>query len=188
MNKPTAGLVVLCFAMVACGGTPTLAPNDSSTNRAPVESGSDGASGTDGGATASSEVTPEAPGALQPNTIRIGSQVWTRTLPMTSGQCLVIKADGTLPDWSTVWGTVDGDDDTRFSANYKQDGTFESELTNNFDQYWGAGTRFQGDEADLVIELDFENLIVSGNGTFKSLTTGELAKGSFLFTCEPEDQ
>lgn len=174
--------------MVACGGTPTSGANERTTPGVTAESGSDGPSAPEPGAAASSEVTPEGPGALQPNTIRIGSQVWTRTLPMTSGQCLVIKADGTLPDWSTVWGTVDGDDDTRFSANYKQDGTFESELTNNFDQYWGAGTRFQGDEADLVIELDFENLIVSGHGTFRSLTTGELAQGSFLFTCEPEDQ
>lgn len=188
MNEPTAGLVVLCLVMVACGGTPTQATIESSTDRAPVESGSDEASGTEGGTTASGEVTPEAPGSLQPNTIRIGSQVWTRTLPMTSGQCLVIAADGTLPDWGTVWGTVDGDDDTRFSANYQQDGTFESQITNNFDQYWGAGTRFQGEEADLVIELDFENLILSGSGTYTSLTTGELAKGSFLFKCEPEDQ
>ena len=173
--------------MIACGGTPTPAANDVSTPGVTAEPAGD-PNDNEAGATDSDEITPEAPGTLQPNTIRIGDQVWTRTLPMSSGQCLVIEADGTLPAWSTVWGTLDGDDETRFSVNYNQDGTFESEITNNFDEYWGAGTRFQGDEADLVIDLDFENLTVTGNGTFTSLTTGERARGSFFLTCEPEDQ
>jgi hypothetical protein len=124
---------------------------------------------------------------LAPNTIRIGDQVWERTLPMTTGQCFLSTAAGGIPDWGVAWGTLDGDEDIRFSASAKQDGSFEVEVINFVDMQWGAGPRFQQEESDLVVELDFDTLTISGHGTFRSLPTGERAMGSFEFTCEPEE-
>jgi hypothetical protein len=133
------------------------------------------------------EVIPEPSGPVELNTIRIGSEVWERTLPMTTGQCFLYEDDGTLPTSGNVWGTLNGDEDTRFSANYGQDGTFESEDSNNQDVYWIAGERSPGAD-DLTIELDFDNLMISGSGSFTSLTTGATASGSFQFQCDPADQ
>lgn len=178
--------------LAACGGGTTEPDNGGSQEPAPASNdGSDadagqagaGDSGDDG--VASDEPTPEASGPLGENTIRIGDQTWERTLPMTTGQCFLFEDDGTLPDSGTAWGTLDGDEDLRFAARYQQDGTFESEVSNNHDMYWGSGPRFGED--DLVIELDFDTLTISGNGTFASLITGERAMGSFQFTCEPEE-
>jgi hypothetical protein len=184
--------VVLAIVLTSCGGTGAAPAGDDAPGTTVAGQPGSGETGGTAGVSpgsADDEVTPEASGALEPNTIRIGSQVWHRTLPMTSGQCVVFKTDGTLPDWGNVWGPLDGDDDTlRFAARYGQDGTFEAQVSNDFDIYWGAGTRFQAEEADLVIELDFDNLMVTGNGTFRSLNTGESAMGSFTFTCQPEDQ
>lgn len=105
---------------------------------------------------------------------------------MTTGQCFLSEDDGTLPTSATAWGTLNGDEDLRFSARYQQDGSFESEVSNNHDMYWGSGPRFGED--DLVIELDFDNLTISGHGTYTSLITGDRAMGSFQFICEPEEE
>lgn len=134
----------------------------------------------------SSEVIPEPDEPLDMDTIRIGSQVWERTLPMTTGQCFVYEDDGTLPDSGTAWGTLDGDDDIRFSANYNQDGTFEAEVSDSERLYWIAGARSANPD-DLTVELDFDALTITGEGVFNSLTTGETAHGSFAFQCEPEE-
>ncbi|CAN5875173.1 hypothetical protein BH23ACT4_BH23ACT4_00050 [soil metagenome] len=39
-----------------------------------------------------------------------------------------------------------------------------------------------------MIELDFDALTISGSGTFFSIVTQERARGSFQFTCEPEEE
>lgn len=176
----------------ACGGGTTEPEGDDTPVTTP--SSNDG-SATDNGETdpgdggnesfGSDEVLPEASGPLGENTIRIGDQTWERTLPMTTGQCFLFEDDGNLPDTGTAWGTLDNDEELRFAARYNQDGSFESEVSNSHDMYWGSGPRFGED--DLVVELDFDTLTISGNGTFVSLITGERAMGSFQFTCEPEE-
>lgn len=178
--------------IAGCGGGSTEPGNDTIPESAPT---TDGGSGTDSvaahpddsgnAAAASDEPIPEASGPLGDNSIRIGDQTWERTLPMTTGQCFLFADDGTLPDSGNAWGTLDNDEDLRFAARYNQDGTFESEVSNNHDMYWGSGPRFGED--DLVVDLDFDTLTISGHGTFVSLITGERAMGSFQFTCEPEE-
>lgn len=191
MKRSTFALVVAFVMVAGCGGDDTSpiqpgAAGSVTTNSNQSDAGDGSGAGGSGGSGAGDEVTPEASGPLAPNTIRIGDQVWERTLPMTTGQCFLYEDDGTLPDSGTAWGTLDGDEDLRYAASYNQDGTFEAEISNNLDMYWGSGPRFQED--DLVVELDFDTLTITGEGTFRSLTTGERAEGSFVFVCEPEDQ
>jgi len=181
-----AGLMVI---VGACGSVQELsdaantASNEAANNetdpQAPGDTGAPGAT-ADGQAAA-----PEPSGDVAMDTIRIGNDVWSRTLPMTTGQCFVFEDDGTLPTSGTVWGTLDGDDELRFAARLSQDGTFEAEISNDSDMYWLAGERAP-DPKDLSIELDFENLTITGSGTFYLANTGELASGSFAFQCEEE--
>jgi len=127
---------------------------------------------------------PEPVGPADMNTIRIGSQVWERTLPMTTGQCFVQNVEG-LPPSGTAWGTLDGDEGIRFSANQRQDGTNEAEVDDQDNFYWIAGPRSSGPD-DLEIELDFDALTIIGQGTFTNVLTGETAAGSFAFQCEDD--
>ncbi len=190
-SKVFTGLALLAMVLAACGGDdagslPGEAQATVPTEGDQPEAGDPGQGGSGDASTGgSAEPTPEASGLLGENTIRIGNQTWERTLPMTTGQCFLYEDDGTLPDSANAWGTLDGDDELRFAARYQQDGTFESEVSNSEDMYWGSGPRFGED--DLEIELDFENLTISGSGTYVSLITGERAMGSFQFTCEPEE-
>jgi len=119
------------------------------------------------------------------NTIRIGSTVWARTLPMTTGQCFVFEDDGTLPDSGVAWGTLNGDDDIRFRAAYSQDGTFEAEVVDENAYFWMAGPRSPGPD-DLVVELDFDTLTISGSGSFANALNTDVVQGTFEFQCEPE--
>jgi hypothetical protein len=180
LRMTTAAVALL---VAGCGGATEGLPNSSVPTE--PEAGQTTLTEPTGGAI-TSEVLPEASGPLPDNSIRIGDQVWMRTLPMTSGQCFLYEDDGTLPTSGTVWGTLDNDEGLRFSARYGQDGGFESEVSNNLDMYWGSGQRFG--EEELTIELDFDALMVTGTGIFKSLTTGQRAYGSFTFTCDPIDQ
>lgn len=190
-SRKSVLFVVVFMFPAACGGGITEPEGVNTTQVSAVDDGSApdagqddaGDSGDDG--LSSDEPTPEASGPLGENSIRIGDQTWERTLPMSTGQCFLFEDDGTLPDSGTAWGTLDNDEDLRFAARYQQDGTFESEVSNNHDMYWGSGPRFGED--DLVIELDFATSTISGNGTFVSLITGDRAIGSFQFTCEPEE-
>ncbi len=185
------GLALLAMVLAACGGDDaaslpevdqTTVPGEDEQSDSGESVQGDTGDPSNGG---SDEPTPEASGPLGENSIRIGDQTWERTLPMTTGQCFLYEDDGTLPDSASAWGTLDNDEDLRFAARYGQDGSFESEVSNNEDMYWGSGPRFGED--DLEIELDFENLTISGSGTYVSLITGERAVGSFQFTCEPEE-
>ncbi|TFG66854.1 MAG: hypothetical protein E4H24_07460 [Thermomicrobiales bacterium] len=108
---------------------------------------------------------------------------------MTTGQCFLSEADGTYPTWGTAWGSLDGNDDLRFSAKLGQDGTFGSEVTGPGDSslFWIAGER-SPEVHDLVVELDIDAQTIKGSGTFYSLTTNKLASGSFEFICEPAAQ
>ncbi len=175
-------IALISLAATACGGA--TIPDDPAIGDQATSQPGDGSPGNaePGGGGASSEPAPEPAGPVEPNTIRIGSQVWARTLPMTTGQCFLQADDGTLPDSGTVWGTLDGDETLRFSVSYGQDGTFESEISNNADMYWIAGSRAPLD--DLVVELDFATQTISGGGTYTLLNTGETASGSFEFVCE----
>jgi hypothetical protein len=130
----------------------------------------------------SSNPAPEASGPVAMNTIRVGSQVWERTLPMTTGQCYLQEDDGNLPTSASVWGTLDGDENLSFSVRVNQDGTFEASLDNNLDFFWIAGPR-SSEVDDLVVELDFATQTIRGSGTFVNAGRSETAIGSFEFRC-----
>ncbi len=191
-SSSVSGLVVgLALCLVGCGGGddssglfPTggdVAVDDAAaTDTAPPDSAPTD-SGTDAARTDTGAIEPEPPGDVAMDTIRVGSQVWERTLPMTSGQCFLFEDDGTIPTNGVAWGTLDGDDDLHFSAGMSQDGTFSAELDNNYDFYWVAGAR--GGRDDLTVELDFAAQTITGSGVFHNLTTGQLAEGSFAFQC-----
>ncbi len=119
-------IATLALATTACGGAESVATETAPDGFVDGESSDDpqGSSGSGGGGQ-TGDVEPEPAGAVEPNTIRIGSQVWKRTLPMTTGQCFLFKDDGTLPTSANVWGTLDGVEDSHFSASVQQDGTFE---------------------------------------------------------------
>ena len=131
---------------------------------------------------AANGVMPGGPAEM--NTIRIGDEVFERTLPMTSGQCFLYEADGTLPTSATVWGTVDDDDGTHFAVSYGQNGDFEAQVDSP-NYHWLAGTR-NGEIDELSIELDFDAQIIKGSGIFTNFLTGESAEGTFEFMCEGE--
>ncbi len=181
-------IATLALATTACGGAESVATETAPDGFVDGESSDDpqGSSGSGGGGQ-TGDVEPEPAGAVEPNTIRIGSQVWKRTLPMTTGQCFLFKDDGTLPTSANVWGTLDGVEDSHFSASVNQDGTFEAGINGPGDStlYWQAGQR-NPEVNDLVIELDFEAQTITGHGTFHSLTERRSASGSFEFICEPE--
>ncbi len=188
VRKLMVSLAASTLLLAACGGDDSSAPDTAapeSESEAEVEdSASDG--GGDSQEAESDTADPPPAGPVEVNTIRIGSQVWSRTLPMTTGQCVVFEDDGTLPDSGFAWGTLDGDDDIRFSANYGQDGTFESEVVDENEFFWIAGPRSPGPD-DLVIELDFDALTISGSGSFANAFNSDVEQGSFVFQCEPED-
>jgi len=170
--------LLLVSATIACGGGDDFSALQS---QQPDNSGS-GQASNDGPNTGSSS-GPVGPADL--NTIRIGDQVWMRTLPMTTGQCFLYENDGTLPTSATVWGTLNNDDSLHFSVNYTQEGTFEAQVDNDVDMYWVAGER-NGEINDLTIELDFKEQTIRGSGTFTNFTRGGNAQGSFAFQCEED--
>ncbi len=185
------GLAVLA----ACGGDdpPGGLSNPSEGIEAPADGTQAADAGTDDGAdggtgddvSGDAGEVPEPVGPADMDTIRIGSEVWERTLPMTTGQCFVQNVDG-LPPSGVAWGTLDGDDGIRFSASQNQDGTNEAEVDDQESFFWVAGPRVADGPDDLVIELDFDALTIVGQGTFTNLFTGETAPGSFAFQCEDD--
>ena len=191
MKFSIAALAVLVTVVASCGGdgdstsesADTSGQGDTSAQTADAVAADTEAPDEDAGDESSDAGSESEPvGPAEPNTIRIGSQVWERTLPMTTGQCFLNEDDGTLPTSATVWGTLDGDEELGFLVSQNQDGTLEAELDNNVDMYWLAG--YRGPETDdLVIELDFDTQTISGSGTFTLLNTGETASGSFEFVC-----
>jgi hypothetical protein len=191
MTKRVFLVVILALALAAagCGGSDSSDDAGTTTpSTAPSVDDADSGNGTGGQANDGSggEPTGEPIGPAAMDTIRIGSETWTRTLPMTSGQCFLYEDDGTLPTTGVAWGPLDGPDGIRFSATHNQDGTFEAEVSNDTNVYWFAGPRSPGVD-DLVIELDFDALTITGSGTFTSVL-GDVAQGSFAFQCDPADQ
>jgi hypothetical protein len=170
--------LALFSAILACGG------DDFSDLKSQQEQDNTG-----GGQTSSqSSDAGQSSGPVGPadiNTIRIGDQVWMRTLPMTTGQCFLYEDDGSLPTSATVWGTLNNDDSLHFSVSYTQEGTFQAQVDNDSDMYWVAGER-NGEIDDLTIELDFEAQTIRGSGTFTNFVGGGNAQGSFAFQCEEE--
>ncbi len=182
-------ITFMAMAVAACSDADTTTSDPASGEQAAGQSpaaqggaaaGSDQSQGTGQDSPA---IEPEPAGPVEPNTIRIGSQVWKRTLPMTTGQCFLFKEDGTLPTSGVAWGTLDGNEDLHFSAKLSQDGTFESDVNDGQALYWVAGERSPGVH-DLAVDLDFDTQTISGHGTYESLVTGKRASGSFEFTCE----
>ncbi len=180
--KPIAVLsTVFAVVVVSCGGddlgnldlpaVDTAAPDASGELEADVDEDSEPGA------------APESVAPADMNTIRIGSQVWERTLPMTTGQCFVQNVDG-LPPSGVAWGTLDGDDDVSFSAGQSQDGTNEARVEDQETYYWIAGPGVADGPDDLEVELDFDALTIRGQGTFSNVFTGETAPGSFAFQCE----
>jgi hypothetical protein len=191
MRKLIVPVAVLAILFTACGGddsssSDTVASGDTAGEVA--DSASDASDDSEQPTSDASEdaSAPAPSGPVEMNTIRIGSTTWSRTLPMTSGQCFLYEDDGTLPTSANVWGTLDGDDDIRFSANYGQDGTFEAEVVDESAFFWIAGRR-SPEVDDLVIELDFEALTITGSGTFANVGSVDPEQGAFAFQCEPED-
>ncbi|CAN5875203.1 hypothetical protein BH23ACT4_BH23ACT4_00060 [soil metagenome] len=50
---------------------------------------------------------------------------------------------GLSPPSGTAWGTFDNDDDLRFNASQKQDGTFEVQVSDDDRMFWGFGSNVQ---------------------------------------------
>lgn len=169
-------IAIVMFSL-ACGGDGLSIPQAPTPETAGQEQNSGGASQNSGDA---GGVTPGGPAAL--NTMRIGDEVFERTLPMTRGQCFLYEADGTLPTSATVWGTMNGEDGTHFSVSYGQDGKFGAQVDSS-NYHWLAGER-NGTIDDLSIELDFDTQTIRGAGIFTNFFTGENAEGSFEFMCE----
>ena len=189
MRTAVVCLVAGVTALAACGdddppgALSELADDASAPGTQSGDGSGDDASGDD--ASSGDAAAPEPVGPADMDTIRIGSQVWERTLPMTTGQCFVFEDDGVLPSSATAWGTLGGDDDVRFSVSANQDGTFEADVESENEYWWLAGPRSSGPD-DLVVELDFDALTVTGQGTFTNLYTGETAAGSFAIQCEDD--
>jgi hypothetical protein len=187
LKTVTALLTVLLLsaAVMACGDDDDFsALQQQDRDQTQQSDGSGGQASSDSSGGDASSEAPVGPAAM--NTIQIGDQVWSRTLPMTRGQCFLYEDDGTLPTSGTVWGTLNNDDSLHFSVNYNQDGTFEAQVDNDTDLYWLAGER-NGTVNDLTIELDFDALTITGSGTFTNVVGNKNAQGSFAFQCEPEE-
>lgn len=178
-------VIVTVVALVAtgCGSDDPLTTGPPAVEDDATDSGTSAVPDASAAPDADSK-SAEPVGPAEMNTIRVGSQVWERTLPMTTGQCFVQNVEG-LPPSGVAWGTLDGDDDIRFSANKNQDGTNEAEVDDEESYYWLAGPRSSGPD-DLEVELDFEALTIVGQGTFTNVFTGETAAGSFAFQCEDD--
>lgn len=188
--KPLCALVLLVgLITAACGGdddtsnTATAEPSTPTTAAGGSGNSGGGGSGGSAGGGAAAANTPIGPVAA--NTIQIGDTTWTRTLPMTTGQCFLQESES-LGNSAVGWGPLDGDHSIRFSANQNQDGTFEAEVRDDERIFWIAGPRSPGVD-DLEIELDFNALTIVGEGTFSTIL-GDSAPGSFHFECLPEDQ
>ncbi len=185
MRNLVAVLMVTGLVMAGCGGT-DLGVDAAQDTSPSSDQGSQetqagaGESGDDAGQTSADDPTPEGSGPLDVDSIRIGSNVWHRTLPMTRGQCFLQPDDGTLPDSGVAWGTLDNDDNLSYAANYNQDATFEAEVSSDT-MFWVAGVRTG---SELSIELDFAADTIRGEGLFNNLHTDEWAYGSFQFTCD----
>lgn len=182
MRRLLAIVFVMVLVVAGCGGDDDAGGGEGAgdNNAGAFSEDPSGDNTSDGGN--ADDPTPEASGPLDPDSIRIGSEVWNRTLPMTTGQCFVFKDDGNLPDSAVAWGTLNNDDGLSFSADYGQDGTFGAEVQGE-NMYWVAGQR---SGTDLTIELDFDNLTITGEGIFNNLHTNEFAYGSFHFVCEDD--
>lgn len=182
---------LVAFGVVAasCGGDGLVEPGavvaPVSTVSTGDDSGADDGSEGDGGEAGDQAIEgPVSVGPAAMDTIQIGSQVWQRTLPMTTGQCFVQNIEG-MPPFAVAWGTLDGDDDVRFTAGQNQDGMFNAEVEEDDAFFWMAGPRSTGPD-DLVVELDFDALTITGEGTFTNFYTGESAPGAFAFQCEDD--
>jgi hypothetical protein len=187
MRKLMVSFAVSAMLFAACGGDDLSSPSPQDAQDESGDANNVATENDEDDVQAESDVVdvePSGPVAL--NTIRIGSTVWARTLPMTSGQCFLYEDDGTLPTSATAWGTLDGNDDIRFAAQYSQDGTFEAEVVDENAFFWIAGPRSPGPD-DLEIELDFDTLTISGSGSFANAANADVVRGSFEFQCEPED-
>lgn len=191
MRIPVTLVALIAVATAACGGAaPTTAdPAVGGQSSAGTQGGASAGAGQSGGtAPDAGAIEPEPAGPVEPNTIRIGSQVLERTLPMTTGQCFLFEEDGTYPTWGAVSGSLDGNEDLRFSAKVSQDGTFSAVVNDNTSDPTMAGPSWYAGEGsgltDLVVELNLDTQTISGHGTFKSAGYGKLASGSFEFICE----
>jgi len=141
---------------------------------ADIDPGDQGSS--DGGTL--EDPTPEANGPLPADSIRIGNEVFERTIP-ADGQCFTQEDDGTIPDSGVVGGSLNNDPEFSFNVRHGQDGSLEAEVRSNL-MDWISGVK---DGTELTVDLDFETSSISGEGLFYNVHTNEWAYGSFTFTC-----
>ena len=187
MKRLLLALFVVAL-LSGCGDSDDADPGSAEAAVVSAPAADDADTTTEAATTGDDAITPEGNGEPEMNTIRIGSQVWTRTLPMTTGQCWVTdENDGGsgLPASSNIWGTLDGDEDVRFSAGMDQDGAFGAEVDDQRSFYWVSGKRSPLNE--LTITHDYENRIARGTGVFENALTGERAYGSFAFQCQADE-
>lgn len=120
--------------------------------------------------------TPEASGALDTDTIRIGDLVWS---PSTTDQCVVQAADDPLQEKAFVSGDLDAEGTADYRFSYEGHGAVEGQLFGNT-MFWMAGER---DGSELTFDVDFDAGVISGTGLFYNGHTNEWAYGSFMFEC-----
>ena len=181
-------MTVIAFAvslvLAACGGGEEVADLDSAFEGIGdvAESGSveAGRKSGDSGVGTLENPTPEASGALEANTIRIGDTVWSPPHPSTTGQCVVQAADDPLDESAWVWGDIDDQASADFRFSYDGSGSVEGQLFGNT-MFWMSGER---DGSELTFDIDFDAAIISGTGLFYNGHTNEWAYGSFMFDCE----
>lgn len=169
-------VVVVGMAFGACGG------EDPSADEAADVGGTETPQETQAPANegASSEASEAPSGPIELNTIRVGSDTWTRTLD-GSGQCFLPAEDGGNPVDGTVWGSAEPGG-VNFSVSYGEVSGNPTEADVEGSDFWWVA---KGD--DLVIEFDYDAMTISGSGTFENQLLAEAPRqGDFLFQCEPD--
>lgn len=153
-----------------------------------VEPGGTGVAGNDGDPTGAEEdsgaatggtldaPTPESSETLNPDSIRIGADVWSVTSEASSVQCALTQDS----ERTFAWGSLDNNDSLYYSIDRSADGTTEGQVSSDT-MNWVAGGRIG---TGIIVEGDFAAGTISGTGLFNNLHTDEWAYGSFAITCQ----
>ena len=183
MSRRLTILLLVALVLAACGGGDDGADLGSAFDgvgdAAKAESVDSDAETSDSDAGSLENPIPEASGTLDPNSIRIGGEVWSPPHPSTTGQCVVQAADDPVEESAWVWGGIDSEGTADFRFSYEGSGSVEGQLFGNT-MHWMSGER---DGSELSFVIDFDAAVISGSGLFYNGHTNSWAYGSFSFNC-----